>query len=61
MDLSLQINRDVLSVVVQAGITSHLEIETYTWDVLPPSLKIGLLPSIVREYEWVMNEVGTPQ
>lgn len=32
----------------------HLEIETYTWDVLPPEMKIDLLASIQREYEWVL-------
>jgi sugar phosphate isomerase/epimerase len=53
-----QTNRDVLSAVDISGITSHLEIETYTWDVLPAALKIDLLPSIAREYEWVLNEVN---
>ena len=35
--------------------TTHLEIETYTWDVLPPALKIDLLDSIAREYDWVLG------
>ncbi len=35
--------------------TRHLEIETYTWDVLPPSLKQDLLESIHREYRWVLD------
>ncbi|MEH1838609.1 MAG: metabolite traffic protein EboE [Nostoc sp.] len=35
---------------------SHLEIETYTWDVLPSKMKIDLLTSIQREYEWVLKE-----
>ena len=34
----------------------HLEIETYTWDVLPPQMKLDLLASIEREYEWVLKE-----
>ncbi|MEH2216397.1 MAG: metabolite traffic protein EboE [Nostoc sp.] len=34
---------------------SHLEIETYTWDVLPSEMKIDLLTSIQREYEWVLK------
>ena len=38
--------------------TSHLEIETYTWDVLPGALKIDLLESIRREYEWVLSTYG---
>lgn len=33
----------------------HLEIETYTWDVLPDKLKQDLLSSIQREYEWVLK------
>lgn len=33
----------------------HLEIETYTWDVLPPAMKLDLLASIQREYEWVLQ------
>lgn len=33
----------------------ELEIETYTWDVLPPSLKAELRESICREYEWVLH------
>ncbi|MBB5233996.1 metabolite traffic protein EboE [Deinococcus budaensis] len=35
--------------------TRHLEIETYTWDVLPPELKRPLLESIEREYRWVQD------
>lgn len=33
--------------------TQHLEVETYTWDVLPADLKLPLTESIVRELEWV--------
>lgn len=32
----------------------HLEIETYTWGVLPPHLRLDILDSIEREYRWVM-------
>jgi sugar phosphate isomerase/epimerase len=53
-----QTNREILAATAIGGITSHLEIETYTWNVLPASLKMELLPSIAREYQWVMNEVG---
>jgi hypothetical protein len=35
--------------------TRHLEIETYTWDVLPEDLKIGLADSIAREYDWALE------
>jgi hypothetical protein len=53
-----QANREVLSAVMNSGITSHLEIETYTWDVLPAPLKLDILSSIAREYQWVLSEVG---
>jgi sugar phosphate isomerase/epimerase len=35
--------------------TAHLEIETYTWDVLPADLKASSVDSIAREYEWVLG------
>ncbi len=38
--------------------TRQLEIETYTWDVLPPDLKTDLSESIGREYEWVLDVLG---
>jgi len=37
--------------------TRHLEIETYTWDVLPADLKRDLLSSVSREYRWVMDVI----
>lgn len=44
----------VLGAAVQAPFTTHLEIETYTWDVLPGALKMELGESIRREYQWVL-------
>jgi hypothetical protein len=35
-------------------ICNHLEIETYTWEVLPPEMKVDISASIQREYEWVL-------
>jgi sugar phosphate isomerase/epimerase len=49
--------RRVLAVALQTRFTRHLEIETYTWDVLPAGLKLDLLESIEREYQWVMAEM----
>lgn len=34
-------------------VCDHLEIETYTWEVLPINLKKELASSIVREVEWL--------
>ena len=39
----------------EKSFTEHLEIETYTWDVLPRELKVDLLGSIRREYEWTLR------
>ncbi|MEO1095337.1 MAG: metabolite traffic protein EboE [Cyanobacteria bacterium J06638_28] len=36
---------------------THLEIETYTWDVLPPDMKLDIVASIQREYEWVLGSL----
>ena len=34
----------------------HLEMETYTWEVLPPNLRTpDVVDQIVREYEWTLD------
>ncbi|MEQ8533320.1 MAG: xylose isomerase, partial [Imperialibacter sp.] len=38
--------------------THHLEIETYTWEVLPDGLKLPIDESIVREMKWVINQLN---
>jgi sugar phosphate isomerase/epimerase len=45
----------VIDAAARNRFTNHLEIETYTWDVLPHGLKVDLLDSIRREYEWVLS------
>ena len=45
--------RDALAMALRERFTRHLEIETYTWDVLPPDLKMDVTESIAREYAWV--------
>ena len=37
--------------------TGHLEVETYTWQILPEGLKQELDLSIIREMQWVLNEL----
>ncbi len=46
--------RAVIRAARERQLTRHLEIETYTWDVLPAALKVDLLDSISREYDWVL-------
>jgi hypothetical protein len=43
----------VLAIQTTTPFTNHLEVETYTWGVLPDALKIPLTQSIIRELEWV--------
>lgn len=50
--------QEVLRLARETGFAQHFEIETYTWDVLPPGLKIDLLDSIEREYRWVLHELA---
>ena len=39
-------------------VSTQLEIETYTWDVLPQSLKTGdITDYVVRELEWVQGQL----
>ena len=44
-----------LAQVLRDASCPHLEIETYTWEVLPERLKTDIVSSIVREYAWVMD------
>jgi hypothetical protein len=44
----------------QQPLTTHLEIETYTWEVLPQHLRLPLTESIIRELQWVLAELDTP-
>ena len=39
------------------SITEHLEIETYTWEVLPANLKEDLTQSIIREINWLKEHL----
>ena len=44
---------------VRSGfVAPHLEVETYTWDVLPPELRQGSrADAIAREMRWVLEEL----
>jgi hypothetical protein len=47
-----------LAVHKKTPLSSHLEIETYTWDVLPDRLKTGdIVEYVTRELEWVKGQV----
>jgi hypothetical protein len=44
---------EVLNIQKSRPFTDHLEVETYTWEVLPESLKMPIDQSIIRELNWV--------
>ncbi|MCJ8166781.1 metabolite traffic protein EboE [Pontibacter sp. E15-1] len=52
---------DVLQLVRDTPHTAHLEVETYTWDVLPEDMKKDLAESIQRELEWVLTTINDRQ
>ena len=59
---ALQSTRDVLSDVLAAcrerEIAPHLEVETYTWDILPADLKNGDAgEDVARELAWVRSQL----
>ena len=47
--------REVLRLQAERQFTNQLEVETYTWDVLPGELKMDVVDSIEREIKWVLN------
>lgn len=54
MDI-LTVLREIIS---NPAITQHLEVETYTWEVLPEETKLSLGESISRELAWVITNLA---
>lgn len=40
------------------GACTHLEMETYTWEVLPPMLRLPIEDQLVREYAWTLDALA---
>ncbi len=52
---------DALAFHRKHKLSPHLEIETYTWDVLPDHLKTGdIVDYVVREIDWVRDQLLKP-
>lgn len=50
---------DVLALHRASPISNHLEVETYTWDVLPPAYRThDVVTAIVRELQWVEQQLA---
>ena len=50
--------RIVLDLIRKQDLCRHLEVETYTWDVLPESYKLPIGQSIIRELEWIRQQLA---
>ena len=51
--------KDILALHRQSPITTHMEVETYTWDVLPEEYRnVGVGAAIAREMNWVLDELA---
>jgi sugar phosphate isomerase/epimerase len=48
---------EVLQLQQQHNYSRHLEVETYTWTVLPADMQLPVAESIARELQWVKNIV----
>jgi hypothetical protein len=49
---------DLLELLKKKHFCHHLEVETYTWEVLPKKLKLPMRESISRELQWVQETLG---
>ncbi|OKH54298.1 xylose isomerase [Calothrix sp. HK-06] len=48
---------EILELLKIQNFCNHLEIETYTWEVLPHDMKLDIITSIQREYKWIMQKL----
>ncbi len=60
---SLASTQDQISFVLNKilknpSLTNHLEVETYTWEVLPEDTRLSLGESISRELAWVIEKLN---
>ncbi|NQW00623.1 MAG: metabolite traffic protein EboE [Rhodospirillales bacterium] len=53
-----QFLKDILAIHKEQPVTEQLEVETYTWDVLPESYRnVGVSAAIARELAWVRDQL----
>lgn len=49
---------ETLAYLKKHQVSNHLEVETYTWDVLPETLKVDMSQSITRELNWLKDKLA---
>ncbi|RLB40819.1 MAG: sugar phosphate isomerase, partial [Deltaproteobacteria bacterium] len=53
--------RELLALHASIGLSQHLEVETYTWEVLPAAWRqTDVEGAIARELSWAKNCLGEP-
>lgn len=53
-----QFLKDILAIHKEQPVTKQLEVETYTWDVLPENYRnVGVSEAIARELAWVRDQL----
>ncbi|HEY6552611.1 MAG TPA: metabolite traffic protein EboE [Vicinamibacteria bacterium] len=53
--------RELLALQTRDGLTSHLEVETYTWHVLPPEYRAAdVAEDVARELRWTLEALAVP-
>jgi hypothetical protein len=51
--------RDLLALQARELVSSHLEVETYTWHVLPAEFRgADVAADVAREMEWTLEALG---
>jgi hypothetical protein len=45
----------ILRLVKEQRVCRHLELETYTWEVLPPDMQVDILDCLEKEYLWTLQ------
>ena len=51
--------REILALHREQPISTHLEVETYTWDVLPDEYRnVDVSVAIAREMQWVLGQLS---
>jgi sugar phosphate isomerase/epimerase len=52
---------ELLAIQARAPFTEHLEVETYTWDVLPHQYRSEpVAEAVARELSWALEQLGEP-
>ncbi|HET7057167.1 MAG TPA: metabolite traffic protein EboE, partial [Nitrospiraceae bacterium] len=53
--------RTLMSMLREEPVSPHLEIETYTWSVLPQEYRDeNIVTSVVREMQWILDQCSCP-